>query len=1094
VTDGGGGRTLDVFVSCAQDGLGWAEWIAATLKSAGREVRLGAWDVVPGTHRVAWLDGVTRQARQTIAVVSDGYVDSPLASAEWGAAWSPRVLDGERRLLVARVTERPIPGLLGQIAPIDLAGRNELAARALLLTALGRGEAGAAGREASAGRAVFPGELPPVWNVPRPSAPFVGRTWELTRLDKAMADAPGGLVAVTGMAGIGKTSLAVEYVRARRADFDAVWWVPAGRPELLGERVRGLAPALGLPAHAEPAAVLARLDAADGRWLLVLDDATGPDALPDWLRPSFGEGRVLVTSRTDDWAAARWSGDGRGHGGGTGTAAWAGDGVVMVPMGPMVRAESVALLADRLPEVDRAVAGRIADQLGDHPLALDQAAHRIGRARAPAETYLAALVARPAVVLGQGEVPGRPGVTAATLWTASIRRLDADAPAAGELLRLAAHGDGTTPLPLRLLTAPDTAADTATATATAPDAAAALETATARHGAAWAELRAVAGDPLGLADTVAEVERSGLAYRDGSALGMHVLVRTAVRADTTPEHAAQLVDSLGRMLHATLPERVTASPDAWPPWRELLPHALATLDATPPAADTPHTAWLAEHAAAYLTEHGHASTAEPLAARAVAAHERLHGPDHPDTFAARETHIRAALSADHLPVAGPLAERNAADRARVLGPDHPDTLTSRETLAWAYQRAGHLDHADDMLRRNHTDRARTLGPDHPATLESRHDLGVLLDEAGRGDQAASILRPTLTARDRVLGPDHPDTLDTRHQLAVTYQRLGAIGDALAHAEPTLAARERVLGSDHPDTLDSRHHLGVTYREAGSLMKAEQALDRTLADRERVLGADHPSTLDSAQALARTYLRAGRPDDAVPLLDRALAGRERLNGPDHPETRESREGLVDAHIAAGRPGEAAPHVERLLDQDERFLGPNHPRAMAARDDLATLYRASRQPEAACHHLERQLTIRDRTEGSVDARTLRTATTLAQVYRQTGRLPEAVLLNERVHDIRSHTLGPQHPDTRASRVTLADTYRDAGRHGDALPLYRAAANDAFREHGPFHPDTISARRALTETSRQAPAEGPRRVEQPNPTEVEATQETGRPRFGP
>jgi tetratricopeptide (TPR) repeat protein len=1094
VTDGGGGRTLDVFVSCAQDGLGWAEWIAATLKSAGREVRLGAWDVVPGTHRVAWLDGVTRQARQTIAVVSDGYVDSPLASAEWGAAWSPRVLDGERRLLVARVTERPIPGLLGQIAPIDLAGRNELAARALLLTALGRGEAGAAGREASAGRAVFPGELPPVWNVPRPSAPFVGRTWELTRLDKAMADAPGGLVAVTGMAGIGKTSLAVEYVRARRADFDAVWWVPAGRPELLGERVRGLAPALGLPAHAEPAAVLARLDAADGRWLLVLDDATGPDALPDWLRPSFGEGRVLVTSRTDDWAAARWSGDGRGHGGGTGTAAWAGDGVVMVPMGPMVRAESVALLADRLPEVDRAVAGRIADQLGDHPLALDQAAHRIGRARAPAETYLAALVARPAVVLGQGEVPGRPGVTAATLWTAAIRRLDADAPAAGELLRLAAHGDGTTPLPLRLLTAPDTAADTATATATAPDAAAALETATARHGAAWAELRAVAGDPLGLADTVAEVERSGLAYRDGSALGMHVLVRTAVRADTTPEHAAQLVDSLGRMLHATLPERVTASPDAWPPWRELLPHALATLDATPPAADTPHTAWLAEHAAAYLTEHGHASTAEPLAARAVAAHERLHGPDHPDTFAARETHIRAALSADHLPVAGPLAERNAADRARVLGPDHPDTLTSRETLAWAYQRAGHLDHADDMLRRNHTDRARTLGPDHPATLESRHDLGVIHAQAGRADQAAAALRTTLTARDRVLGPDHSDTLKTHHHLAVTYQRVGATGDALAHAEPTLAARERVLGLDHPATLTSRHQLGVTYHQAGRLPDATRELNRALADRERILGPDHPHTLDSAQALANAHYDAGQTAEAIPLLDRALAGREHSLGPDHPVVTQIHGSLAAAHIAERRPGDAAVHMERILDRHERVLGLAHPQAMSMRDDLGSLYRAIGRHEAARHHLERQLTVRDRTDGSSDARTLRTATSLAEVYRQAGRLPEAVALNERVHTIHAGTLGPDHPDSRASRTTLADTYREAGRHRDALPLYRDAAQDALREHGPFHQDTISARRALSETLQRASADRPRHAEQPRVPETPPASDAGYRRLGP
>ncbi|WP_368861469.1 NB-ARC domain-containing protein, partial [Frankia tisae] len=422
------------------------------------------------------------------------------------------------------------------------------------------------------------------------SARFVGRTATLGHLDDAMST--GGLVAVTGLAGIGKTSLAVEYVRQQRMDFDAVWWVPAGRPDLVGERVRALAPALGLPAQAEPTAVLARLDAADGRWLLVLDDAAGPGELPGWLRPSTGAGRILVTSRSDDW----------------------NDAGLVVPVGPFTRAESVTLLSERLPAVDRTIAEGIARQLGDHPLALDQAAHRIGAARAPAETYLAALIDRPAAVLGQGEVPGRPGITAATLWTEPIRDLDADAPAAGELLRLAAHADGSAPLPLRLLAAdPEAIHDT--------------------------ELREAARDPLELADTVAALERAGLAHRDGAALAMHPLVRIAVRTSTSPDHADRHVDTLGRLLHAALPEQITANPDAWPAWRELLPHALAAVEATDSTADTPHTAWLAEHAAAYLTEQGHPEQAEPLAARAVAAHERLDGPDHPDTLTARETHI-----------------------------------------------------------------------------------------------------------------------------------------------------------------------------------------------------------------------------------------------------------------------------------------------------------------------------------------------------------------------------------------------------------------------------------------------------------------------
>ncbi len=599
---------------------------------------------------------MTQRARRTIAVVSDGYLDSPAASAEWGAAWSPRVMDGERRLLVARVTDRSIPGLLGQLVPIDLVGRSPLAARALLLAAV-RGEAGpveaAPGRtpstvgpveggegrslpdqQAIRGEAVFPGELPVVWNVPRPSARFVGRARALGRLDEAMSG--GGLVAVTGLAGVGKSSLAVEYVHRQRMGFDAVWWVPAGRPELVGERVRVLAPALGLPRDAEPAAVLARLDAADGRWLLVLDDAAGPVELPGWLRTSTGAGRILVTSRADDWE----------------------DAGVVVPPGPLERSESVALLADRLPAVDRAVAGRIAGQLGDHPLALDQAAHRIRGARAPAETYLAALIDRPAVVLGQGEVPGRPGVTAATLWAEPLRRLDADAPAAGELLRLAAHGDVSMPLPL--LTADPEAIG-------------------------GGELRAAAADPFDLAERNA-TDRERLLGPD------HPDTLTSRETLARAYQQAGHIDHVQDLFAQNLTDR----------HRTLGPDHPATLESR-------------HRLGAALDDAGRGDVRPTLTDR-----ERLLGADHPDALNTRHqlaaTYRRIGATGDALAHAEP----TLAARERVLGADHPQTLDSRHQLGLTYRQAGRVDEATRELRQALAGRERVLGGNHPSTLDSTH--------------------------------------------------------------------------------------------------------------------------------------------------------------------------------------------------------------------------------------------------------------------------------------------------------------------------------------------------------------------------------------
>ncbi|EIV94490.1 toll/interleukin-1 receptor domain-containing protein [Frankia sp. QA3] len=1047
MTDEGDGGALDCFVSYTEDGRPWAEWITGTLQDAGLRVRFASWDLIPGMHRVAWLDQATRQARHTIAVVSDGYLESPSAVAEWGAAWSPRLADGERRLLVARVTDRPVPGLLGQLVPINLVDRGRLAAQTALLAAVRgdsarvEGSAPGPGRFESPGRSampggsaypggpVFPPELPAVWNVPQTPARFVGRAEELGRLDAAMAASP--LVALTGIAGIGKSSLAAAYVHRHRADLDAVWWVPGGRPELVGERVRALAPALGLPERAEPQAVLARLGQADGRWLIVLDDAADTAAVPDWLRPA-GTGRLLVTSRNPDWERF-------------GPA---------VPIGPLERAEAIALLADRLPTVDRTVAGGIAARLGDHPLALDGAAHHIRVDRISAQDYLGLLRDRPEILLPEGRVPWRPGDSVASLWDEPIRRLDAETPAAGELLRFAAHG-GDAPFPIRL---------------TRVDA----------ELIPGAQLREAAEHPLGLHRTVAALERSGLAHRDGDAVVMHALVRSAVRAHTTPEQADRLVDATGRMLRAALPEQITANPDAWPAWSDHLPHALAVLDATSADADTPHTAWLAEHTAAYLLEQGHPDQATPLADRASAARERLDGPDHPDTLAARETHIRATLATGRVEDAGPLAAANANDRARVLGPDHPDTLASLDTVAQAYQQAGHSDAAINLFEHTLATRTHLYGPDHPDTLTSRHHLGRAYDAAGRSDEAAHLLSRTLIDRQRILGTEHPAALDTGHQLAVTYQRAGATGDASALAEQTLIARDRVLGPDHPDTLETRHQMALTYDQDGRFDDAAREFDEALSGRTRVLGPEHPATLDSTHGLARAHFLAGRPEQAVPLFDRALAGRERVLGPDHPDTILTRVRTADAHLVLGRPAEAARHLERILDRHERILGPEDPVTVGAREDLIGAYRHTGRVEAARPQLERLHADHGRMHGNGDARTLRTADDLAAVYRQTGRLPQAVELTERTHLIRTQVLGAHHPDTRANRDTLADTYRQAGRAADAVPLYRDMLNDTMRESGPFHADTTRARRALTDAIGQTRHDRPAATERPAPTE--------------
>ena len=131
-----------------------------------------------------------------------------------------------------------------------------------------------------------------------------------------------------------------------------------------------------------------------------------------------------------------------------------------------------------------------------------------------------------------------------------------------------------------------------------------------------------------------------------------------------------------------------------------------------------------------------------------------------------------------------LHEQALAARERVLGPDHPDTLNSRHNLAIAYQAAGRTEEAISLHEQTLAAHERVLGPDHPDTLPSRNNLALAYQAAGRPDEAISLHEQTLAARERVLGPDHPDTLTSRNNLANAYRAAGRTTNRETEPQPS----------------------------------------------------------------------------------------------------------------------------------------------------------------------------------------------------------------------------------------------------------------------------------------------------------------------
>ncbi|MDL4813642.1 FxSxx-COOH system tetratricopeptide repeat protein [Actinomadura opuntiae] len=141
--------------------------------------------------------------------------------------------------------------------------------------------------------------------------PFRGRERELGELrDRLLAQAADGCEpqVLGGPPGIGKTGMALEYLRMFGGDYGIVWWISARTTDLvrlglseLADTLAGEEPPPGggrfQPVGDRVAAVVRHLRAKRGGWLLVYDDAPDLDALGD-LVPDGGPGHVIVTCRS----------------------------------------------------------------------------------------------------------------------------------------------------------------------------------------------------------------------------------------------------------------------------------------------------------------------------------------------------------------------------------------------------------------------------------------------------------------------------------------------------------------------------------------------------------------------------------------------------------------------------------------------------------------------------------------------------------------------------------------------------------------------------------------------------------------------------
>jgi tetratricopeptide (TPR) repeat protein len=228
-----------------------------------------------------------------------------------------------------------------------------------------------------------PGQLAPIsfLNQLTPNPLFTGREEELRQLARQFTSV-GTAAITTGIGGIGKTQLAVEFAHRYGPYFaGGVFWISCENPDAVGTAVlacgaRGLVDwrtdYAGLPADQQLPLTLSAWQSPLPR-LLIFDNCEDERVLAAW-QPPVGGCRVLVTSRRTQWSPTLR--------------------VATLPLDSLTEAQAIELLQRYRPDPDLLILRKIVNEVGCLPLALHLAGSYLRKYRSvKAQHYYDELVA-----------------------------------------------------------------------------------------------------------------------------------------------------------------------------------------------------------------------------------------------------------------------------------------------------------------------------------------------------------------------------------------------------------------------------------------------------------------------------------------------------------------------------------------------------------------------------------------------------------------------------------------------------------------------------------------------------------------------------
>lgn len=375
------------------------------------------------------------------------------------------------------------------------------------------------------------------------------------------------------------------------------------------------------------------------------------------------------------------------------------------------------------------------------------------------------------------------------------------------------------------------------------------------------------------------------------------------------------------------------------------------------------------------------------------------------------------------------------------------TLTSLGDIYWDLNnkkyRKNVLHEALKILEKNY-------GQNCPEVAKVLVSLSEACGDFGDYAQKKELLERALKINELYYGKTHLEVAKALTHLGNAYKGLGNTKKAIELLETSLRIYKIHYDSSHPILAKAINNLGEAYRDLGEAKQAKGFHETALNIMIQYYGENHPEVAKSLNCLGHAYGLLGDAEKQKSLSLKALKIEEKHYEKNHLEIANTLANLAYAYRALGDAKESKKLQEQVLQIKKIHFDVNHPEVAKTIASIGDVCGDLSEFQQKLELLNQAYKIESKYYGRNHPRVAKILTSLGDTYRRLGDIKQAKKLQNQALKIREQYYGEKHPEVAKTLICLGETYYDLEKFSDARELYEKTLKIREEYYGKNHPE--------------------------------------------